>query len=377
VFALASAILSSALFAQEVDVGRSLKLAFFLAAAVLVVRAAEDARAVHVATKGLAISSAAVFAYGAYGFFTGNVGDPIEHGFGYFGVTYAAATRNGDVLYFQTAFWVAVSLFMHARGTVGRVLAGSMTVAVGAGLAMSLARGTWVSTALALAFVSWRCGFLRRRRQAIWIGASALAACLVVAGLVAPAESANGGEHTLTAAFGRLAQRAETLLTMADREGGNSNSIRVALVARALEIASEYPFGVGVGNAREHLVGIGDGDLNHVENEYLQLLVEQGLLAVAGLVLLLYGTIAAGVRRCQEAQIRSERPWVGWALVGMLVDVSIYGMFNILHESTWFWLVLALAAAWARCCAAQAVVPGYSPVCRKELHGDHWRAPAL
>jgi O-antigen ligase len=123
--------------------------------------------------------------------------------------------------------------------------------------------------------------------------------------------------------------------------------VRIDLTGKAIELALANPIGVGVGNARYYLTGIvGVEAVNHVENEYLQLLVEQGILGLGAYITLMAWLIWGSLRCARAGKSPGQAEWVGWALTGIMIDWGIYGVFNIMHESTWFWLVMGLAMAW-------------------------------
>jgi hypothetical protein len=56
--------------------------------------------------------------------------------------------------------------------------------------------------------------------------------------------------------------------------------------------------------------------------------------------------ISGSLRYARTAKSPSQAKWVEWALTGIAIDWGFYGMFNVMHENTWFWLVMGLAMAW-------------------------------
>lgn len=336
--------------AIDVDTGRFVKTALLVGSTLLMLVAAREPNTVRLGFVCLGVSSGLVFAYGVYGYVTGNVGDPIEHTFGYFGVTYMTSTRNSDVVYFQTAFWVALSVAMFGRGW-RRVAAGAALVVAG-GIVLSLARGAWISTGLALAVVSWRAAMLRSRAEIFRASATIVGVLSLVVAASYVGSIAFRTSDDFLAQFSedvdRVSARFRTLGTFEQTDGNNSNDERLQLVVRSAELTLTHPLGVGVGNARHYLADKGDSGLNHVENEYLQLLVEQSILGLMAYLGLIGYVITRALRYTSETSADLENRWIGWAVTGMFVDWAVYGLFNVLHDSTWFWLVLGLAIAWAR-----------------------------
>jgi O-antigen ligase len=135
---------------------------------------------------------------------------------------------------------------------------------------------------------------------------------------------------------------------MVEVEGGNSNKDRLQLIVKSIELAVTHPLGVGVGNARHYLTEYGEDGFNHVENEYLQVLVEQSVIGLIAFVMMLWGVVFGVLRRANRSSHQEPAAWVGWAFAGILLDWSIYGLFNVLHDNAWFWPVIGLAIAWVR-----------------------------
>jgi hypothetical protein len=337
--------------ATKVDPGRILKAAAMMGGPVLLVWAAPEARYIKASVVLLGATSLAVFAYGVYGFVTGTTGDPIQHTFGYLGVTYEEATRNGDVMYFQTAFWILAAKFLWGSRAPASWLWGALAGVVAIGIGLTLSRGAWISTSLALIVVVWASGLLKTRRVALPMAAGLTAALFLAAtGIWDPFGAALEGrvgrsEGPVAEAVQRLRSRMATIGTMSEA-GGNSNKQRMQLITRAADLAWAHPLGIGIGNTRLYIHDIGlESGLNHVENDYAQLLLEQSAIGAASMLTMLLGFLALGYRRLRGSQ-RSDG-WVGWALWGLMLDWLVYGMFNIMHESTWFWMILGLALTWA------------------------------
>lgn len=335
---LLGTVLSTA-FAKQPNLSLTAKYSLMAMLPLLVALIASDRRTLDVALGCLLLTSIAVLAYGAYGYFTGNIGDPVEHTLGYFGVTYTQSTRNSDMLYIQTLIWLLFALLLTSpKGTRKHPLLTLLLVALlissVAAVIMSLVRGTWVTVILVLGSL-WLS--IRKHVPVLSVGkglwwALALAA---VAGimLLLPEDP-----------FRLVAARWESLFRLSD-EGGNSNAARIALTSKVLQIIVAHPItGVGVGNLRFHLADFAFGSVNHAENVYLQLLTEQGVLgfiAFLGLLLWTSRGLYQGLRRVTSAT--EAAPFL--ALLGITINWAAYGVFNNLVDNVWFWSVFGLAAA--------------------------------
>jgi O-antigen ligase len=348
----AASIGISILFASQPNVALSLKYVLYVLSAVLIVIVATRPQMIEKTLICLAISSLAVFAYGAYGYFTGETGDPIQHSFGYFGVTYTDSTRNGDMLYFQTAFWIFGALFLFGERKRFKLVWLGLTGLIAIGIVMSLARGAWISTGFAFLLIIWQSGRVKRRtvfRTATILGLIGI--FLASLFYLLNGDQLNLGHNAVTPSvtedtWGLVTDRFNSIFVLSNA-GGNSNQVRIDLTGKAIELALANPLGVGVGNARYYLTGIvGVEVVNHVENEYLQLLIEQGILGLGAYLALIAWLIGGGLRCAKAGKSPGQAEWVGWALTGIMINWGIYGVFNIMHESTWFWLVMGLAMAW-------------------------------
>lgn len=114
------AVVFSSLLAKHPDWPLTFKYVAFALIPLAVCSAARDAATVRGCLVCLTISALGVFLYGVYGYFTGAVGNPNEHEFGYFGVTYMPPTRNGDLLYFLVPFCIFAPIIPQRSGTLHR-----------------------------------------------------------------------------------------------------------------------------------------------------------------------------------------------------------------------------------------------------------------
>jgi O-antigen ligase len=332
-------VFASTLFAAVPDWPLTFKYAAFGLIPLVVSVAIRNPDTVRGCMICLMVSSFGVLLYGIYGYVTGNVGDPIEHGFGYFGVTYLRATRNSDQLYFLVPFCVCAAVLLQGRVRLrwwrSLAIVGCLLVLT-AVLILSYVRGAWVVMAIVSAL------WLRRlhvadRSHFAW-RAAALVAVLGFA--VTVWVSRIGGENRYL-----LRERWASIFTLQQRELGNSNENRLELASQTAATAVRRPFiGVGVGNARYYLFAEGRYHVNHAENVYLQLLIEQGMLGLAVYLALLGMTC----RRLKRGWLVGASPLMGSALTAVFVGLAVYGMFNNLVDNTWYWTVMALVVAQAR-----------------------------
>jgi O-antigen ligase len=203
-----------------------------------------------------------------------------------------------------------------------------------AGMFFSLVRGTWITTSLTLLIIMVIGSRYRPQiRYAFPLFLVVVVACL----------------SGITFLLGQdqihlIVNRLSTLSTLSI-DGGNSNLARIDLAGRILRIIPEHPFGVGVANIRFYLVDFPFGAVNHAENVFLQLCVEQGIFGVAIFSYLLVWILSRLGRFVRDTNLRPEEAWVGWALLGIVINWLLYGLFNLMIDSMWYWLVMSLAVS--------------------------------
>lgn len=311
----------------------AVKYGLFAMLPVLIYLTAREPGQLWKTTTALFMSSVAVVAYGAYGFFTGEVGSVSEHALGYFGVTYEESTRNTDVLYISTAFWmVSAWLCWGPRSSVPvRLVALGVCVALALALVMTFSRGAWVTVPMSFALV-W---IAQGKRLPFKQVAGAGLCVLVLSGLTQVLLE----EYTVAS----LMNRAGGLFSMSER--GGSNLARLAILNESLgAIGNSWGFGVGADNLRYALTNLPFGRLNHAENAFMQILAEQGIIGLSAFVWLLASVLRRGRYACQAVQDKQQLVMV-YGLGGLTLNWALYGFFNLLVDSLWFWMVLALSTA--------------------------------
>ena len=300
----------------------------------------------------LLVSASVAFGYGAYGYATGSVGDPLEHAFHYFGISYTMATKNTDMYYVLSGLTIAVAYTVANWKPAGLAVRTVLITGIGitiVGLALSLARGAWITAAAMIAFMMiW--GHGRRLKVGIqFLSRAAIVVCvLVVFALGITALISNEDLQ-------RVVDRSSSIFTTTNEYGSNSNLNRIELIRVTLQTALRNPImGVGIGNLRVEYRSAYGIPLNHAENAYVNVLGEQGVL---GLISLL--TLIVWLARALWL-VRADRPghpvsWLKGALMGEVVVFVLYAGFNLLIDSLWCWGVLSLCSAGAACYTRESI----------------------
>ena len=142
---------------------------------------------------------------------------------------------------------------------------------------------------------------------------------------------------------GQLAQKLE-------KQGLESN--RQLHRELAYRVIADYPvFGIGSGNwidvypAYEHTATYGTSVLDHVHNDYLELLAEQGVIGFVlfGVAILIaLGTMIDALRRRRDPLMRGVLYGCVTATISMLVHASVDFNFHTPAHAAWFAVILAM-----------------------------------
>lgn len=199
---------------------------------------------------------------------------------------------------------------------------------LGAALALTFSRGAWVGCAAAGLLLTVLLGLARRR----WLWAAAAGTAVVL--LLAPGEV---GE--------RLAELFDPAYYLQSARYG-----RLAFWSRALDAIAERPlFGTGLGMfggsvALRH----GVAGATWVDNHYLKLGAETGLVGLAGFVALLAAVLAAAVEAQRRAAGRRERAMalgVAGTVVAIALQSATAGVLDALYVGVHFWTLAGLLFA--------------------------------
>ena len=333
---------------DQVDYLLVFKICVFPSVIVLVVLVQHKIKDLQAMLVGLSIGGAALTLYGLYGYLGGDVGTKAERALGYFGITYAPATRNSDVLYIIVPFWCLVGALWSGYGINGslarKIVAWLALSGLGMALVESYVRGIWLTICITVVFG----GVLLMKPRA----KVAAAVCVVLLVLIAVAASKGltGNSEAVPSSVDKLAIRARSIVTLdAEVPGSNSNENRLELLSASLRVGVDAsPLGIGVGQLR-YIIGDRVGFVaNHAENMFVQAFVENGWLSLFGLLWIC--KLCVGGRLDPTLGVRERFLKGTCRLIG--VNLVLYGMVNLLLDSLWFWSVVAV------CCAVHLETDG-------------------
>ncbi len=294
------------------------------------------------AWKGVTAGFLVLLAYGTYGFFTGHIGDPAEHTLLYFGFHYTPSTRNADAMYFLVLFFHLL-LPTVVSGTWSAFLWTVLSGLTGAALVLTQSRGIWLA---GLAGILTAIATARQARR--WDGRTKvrlLAALVIAVVAVAAVYGWRGAGTGGTEKLGILLIRRGANLMAGDPGGSLHDRIRLATVA--LRLLAHYPItGIGPGTVRKRIeqtgIHLDQVAANHVENAFLQVWLDAGLLGLIGFVLLwlwvLFRPLGAALSDIGEARY--------WCIKGLAAALTVYMLVNVIFDNLAFWTVVGLSAAY-------------------------------
>lgn len=320
-------ILISLFYAVKVDWILVAKQVLFSASPMIIMAAKDGHKNNQHLVRILMINGVAIFLIGAYGYFSGEIGEVSEHLQGYFGVTYLESTRNSDMMFFHVPFLLILSYLFYWKTKGVKILYLAVTVAIMMGMVLSYSRGTWISIALgtlSLVLVNW--GHIKSKLKILLFSIFGMLA-LVVFFFLNPDT------------YQYVADRFALLFTLS-MDRGNSNQARIYLIQKSLELFAMRPLGVGIGNFRYYFSDFFVGPVNHAENMYLQVLVEQGIFGFLSIV----GFLGWLLKKLVYLRKKTLPPSVLWQVNGaiaILITWIAYGMFNHFLDNMWFWMVIS------------------------------------
>lgn len=252
---------------------------------------------------------------GWYRFKTGEGGIESEHNLNYWGIRYAEASRNSDVLYPISLVLISLELSVLTRSIFKTGLCWLAIFLGVTATALSLSRGGWIALAIGMFH------FLRlQKRQKRNIATLIVIFIILIALYVIFAENFSD----------EIINRFISIGEFSDREVSNFD--RILIIMKSLEAMISLPFGTGFGYS-DTVMRVDGNTLGNSENGWLTIAVEGGFLAFIFSILLTKALIV----RCR----RSSSP-VGLPLFSLLFT---YLIFNYELNSIFFWTMVSIA--WA------------------------------
>jgi len=217
----------------------------------------------------LLCSGVLLFIYGLYGYITGNIGTEAKTinwliNARYFGIHYTDSTRNSDVHYFAFPFIYLFNYFLYKDkdNFFKRFFSLILIIFFIMAIALSFSRAAWLSIFFAILF-SIKLSFSKSIKIFL------LFIIIIIIIIIA---------LNFFGMYDYFLNRFSTIfLVFSDENLSESDLSRLELIKTSAEIFINNPFGIGVDQSRYEYAKYGIYNRFHSENNYLNVLTENGL----------------------------------------------------------------------------------------------------
>jgi len=248
-----------------------------------------------------------------------------------------------EPLYFANYIFIPafIIIFLNLSGTIKEAMSRRLSIAIGLLLAinfvLAISRGAYLAAGVALVALA-----VVQAKKIITLKnfvIVALVGLFVVGGVYL----------ALLKSQPRALEEFIAHITVQDRENGESVVLRLSTSAQAIEFFWEKPIlGVGPGNfgpaKEDYPTEAPDGGWPIVNNEYLEIAAEQGLVGIFGFLLLLaiiFAQVIATYRKVKDKLIANVALALGFAFFAILVQYLTFSTLYITH----IWYVIGLIGA--------------------------------
>ena len=272
---------------------------------------------------GLYFSSILIFIYGLYGFLTWNVGDPIQHTFGYFGITYLESTRNGDLVYLIPGLFLSYIFMTNFKNKLSKFFNGFLFILFFFSIIANQSRGGFIVIIFSFIYL-----FFNKKKyldkMSLYIKLFFIIISVTSIFLFSKYFDQNSIEI--------ISERFLTIFSTNDNTVStyNSNSDRIDILIFSLKIFFTNILGIGISGLSEKT----NGSLFHAENAFVSILVYYGFI---GLFLFL-STLYQIKRIINNNNISFNKIIV----ILFFYFLVIYSLFNLMIDMLPFWLLLGL-----------------------------------
>lgn len=219
---------------------------------------------------------------------------------------------------------IAISLALHAKDWLKRSLYGIAALLMMYTMVMTYSRGAWIGFIAGMALYT----LITRNK---WLAGLGLAG-LIAAPIVAPD------------VVSRL-----TLAFTPEYLNKSSNKGRVEFWTRAFMIWKENPiFGTGIGTVGDSVATRHDmPGATWIDNQYVKLLAETGLVGIIAYVAMVFAPIIAGAKavfgsKQKGTYLYALNAGVTAALFGLIVENVTAAIIEDLNVTTHFWVLIAI-----------------------------------
>ena len=342
-FLMYLSITLSSFFSVSLETEQIVKSSIFMILPILITSILTDYKSLKIAIYSIIIVGVILGIYGFYGYFTGNVGEDTQKTWWwtyarYYGIHYLPSTRNSDIYYIAIPIFLVLPLlfFGNLRSFLFRIFLITISLMFFTGVLLSFSRGAWISTVitiLVLLSIIWKRRGISNIKSLnlglLLIGSFAI--FIFISNFV----SDYFGMHNYF--IGKIISIISPEKASYYLEESISNKDRMEILQATLDIIISNPLGVGPGNLRYVYPSYGLY-VNHPENNYLEVLAENGVFGFMGFLIFLFYPLAFLYKRVKS----DSSDWVRIGIFLTLVYLAISCMFNVEIFSFYHWIIYSV-----------------------------------
>ena len=283
---------------------------------------------------GLYLCSIILFCYGLYGFITWNTGNITEHLFGYFGITYLAATRNGDLVYLFPALIMSYIFFSKSNNWILKTINIIIFTLILIAIIANQSRGGLIVIFVFLIVYKIKfskSSFVNFRK---W-NPKILIILFLLFGILAFLLFKYVDKIYIDIIY----DRATSIFSLESKSDltYNSNQERLNILAKSFNVIGSNIFGVGFTGFRD----ITNGEFFHSENTFVSVMLFYGVPSFVFFILMLYYAyknilISIKIDRLNNYSL---------IIYFLFISILIYAFMNSLLEMLPFWMICGLFSA--------------------------------
>ncbi len=274
---------------------------------------------------GLYLSSILIFTYGLYGFLTWNIGDPIQHTFGYFGITYLKSSRNGDLVYLIPGLFLSYIFMVNLKNKIIKLINAFLFLLFFFSIIANQSRGGFIVIIFSFFYL-----FFNKKKYLDKLSLYIKFFFFICMTFSVFIFLTYFDENSIQI----ISERFLTIFSTNDNSVStyNSNSDRIDILIFSLKVFFNNILGIGYTGLSE----ITNGSLFHAENAFVSILVYYGFI---GLFLFLFTLYC--VKKIITGNSNSSNKLI---IILIFYFLLIYSLFNLMIDMLPFWLLLGVTS---------------------------------
>lgn len=332
IYLIILSILISSIFATEIQYTTSCKFLVFLLLPYYFIQAIDNSSLNKVIIL-LIFVCFCLTVFGFYGYITGNIGLESQAFWWYYakywGIHYLESTRNSDVYIPAVAFSFLLPFVFEKTKFYEKICINIAIVTFLSAVILSLSRGSWISITVVIL-----CYAVYFNKMTINSQSNKIIFVVLLSTLVAITLSVavNFGESKY------IKDKLTSIYKFDNVDSSiSSNKERTVILLATVDIIKNNPFGVGLDNLRYHYPSYGL-NINHAENNYLNIIAELGLIGFAGFFIVVFYPLKTFYNKLVA---NPDKLNLSIFLASLYVSLAYF--FNVATFGIFVWIIHALS----------------------------------